>query len=118
MFQDINNNFRICIKCNALLINEEFESHSCFKIKNIFIDKNRIWVNDGEGNEWYRWYGFSPDFQHPFKTPKKPTKPFFLIVVDKNLYKLVLVNLINTYTYKCSPFCKSNTIAKITTLVC
>jgi hypothetical protein len=79
MFHNINNNFRMCIKCNALLINEEFNSHSCFKIKNIFIDKNRIWVNDGESKEWYRWYGLPPTFKHPNGTPRDKTEPNFLL---------------------------------------
>ena len=77
MFQKSNNNFVNCPKCKVLLIIEEFTNHSCFKVKNIFIDKKRIWISDGK--EWYRWYGLPPNFKHPNGTPRDSTEPIIII---------------------------------------
>jgi hypothetical protein len=47
MFQKPHN-FITCSRCKVLLIIEEFANYSCFKVKNIFIDKKRVWISDGK----------------------------------------------------------------------
>jgi hypothetical protein len=84
MFQNPNNNFMKCPHCNGLLINEEFSGHTCFRIKDVFMDDKRIWISDGK--EWHRWYGFPPPKnKHPFKTPDDSTEPIFVLLTNLHI---------------------------------
>lgn len=69
-------NITHCKRCNRTLIAEESTSHDCKPLNNYRIEKNILWVDDGE--KWYPLKLLPPKNKDPFKTPDGSTEPKFI----------------------------------------
>ena len=71
----ILNNIYRCNLCKLHLIADERYLHVCIDIKDTRIEGDTKWVFDGK--MWYPLKMRPPEFQHPDKTPKESTEPYF-----------------------------------------
>ncbi len=76
-----NGNLSRCSKCGRSLIVEEKRLHECKKVVDYRIEKNILWLSDGQ-----KWFPqrllsqqSSPRNQHPFTTPEDSTEPNIIL---------------------------------------
>jgi hypothetical protein len=78
----MDTNFVRCRNCGYHIISEELETHQCKKVVDYRIEKNILWLSDGE-----RWFPqkllsqhSSPKSEHPKFTPEDGTEPNILYI--------------------------------------